>query len=122
MLKRSRSDSRSTGLAARHSATAVPAASSRSLTVAALLTMALGVGCVSDPEGSGMEALERAEPVTYENDDLLRLNQLQSKGTHNSYHMMSLPIPPWHYTHLPFDQQLETQGVRALEMDVHLDG
>jgi hypothetical protein len=50
----------------------------------------------------------------------LRLDQLQLKGSHNSYHR----APRWalsrqfRYSHAPLDVQLESQGVRHLELDV----
>ncbi len=52
---------------------------------------------------------------------LLTLEHVQVKGTHNSYHMQpALPFDATHeYTHLPLAEQLETQGVRAFELDVH---
>ncbi len=57
----------------------------------------------------------------YPLDDKLRLNHLQMKGTHNSYHIQ--PENPqadeWRYTHLPLADQLEKQGVRQFELDVH---
>jgi hypothetical protein len=52
-------------------------------------------------------------------DDVLCFNHLQALGTHNSYHVETIPIPPWHYTRLPLDQQLETEGVRQFELDLH---
>ncbi len=54
-------------------------------------------------------------------DDTLRMNHLQAVGTHNSYHIQPSPetIPEWSYTHLPLDEQLETQGVRKLELDFY---
>ncbi len=54
-------------------------------------------------------------------DDVLRLNHVQLKGTHNSYHVEP-PIvfsDQHRYTHQPLDVQLEDQGVRAFEIDVH---
>jgi hypothetical protein len=54
-------------------------------------------------------------------DDLLRLEHIQVKGTHNSYHVE----PPFlfdashRYTHPPLDEQLERYGVRAFELDLH---
>lgn len=56
-------------------------------------------------------------------DDVLRLNHVQMKGTHNSYHVEP-PEPldaSWRYTHAPLAEQLETQGVRGFELDVHFD-
>ena len=54
-------------------------------------------------------------------DDLLTLDHIQVKGTHNSYHLEPpLPFDDSHkYTHANLDVQLEEQGVRALELDVH---
>ncbi|MFW6049646.1 MAG: Ca2+-dependent phosphoinositide-specific phospholipase C [Myxococcota bacterium] len=55
-------------------------------------------------------------------DDSLRLNHLQAKGTHNSYHVeTSDGIVDWNYTHAPLAEQLDAQGVRKLELDVHWD-
>ncbi len=54
-------------------------------------------------------------------DDVLRLNHVQARGTHNSYHVEG-PIvahPSHRYTHLPLDEQLELQGVRQFELDLH---
>jgi hypothetical protein len=53
-------------------------------------------------------------------DDTLRLNQIQMKGTHNSFHMRTIPLlsTEWDYEHQPIDVQLESQGVRAIELDV----
>jgi hypothetical protein len=57
----------------------------------------------------------------YPYDDLLRLNHIQTKGTHNSYHIAHPDglIPKYDYTHVPLDQQLTKQGVRQLELDVY---
>ena len=51
-----------------------------------------------------------------------RLDDLRLKGTHNSYHLRPvLAIHPRHrYEHASLSAQLEHQGVRALELDVHL--
>lgn len=51
----------------------------------------------------------------------LTLEHMQVKGTHNSYHLKPLiPFDKSHdYSHVPLDQQLESQGVRAFELDVH---
>jgi hypothetical protein len=57
-------------------------------------------------------------------DDELRLNQLQVRGTHNSYHVAPDPlpekIPDWAYTHAPLDAQLQRQAVRQVELDLHV--
>lgn len=54
-------------------------------------------------------------------ENTLRLEHVQVKGTHNSYHVEPLiPFDASHaYTHAPLDVQLESQGVRAFELDVH---
>ncbi len=54
-------------------------------------------------------------------DELLTLDHVQVKGTHNSYHVEPLiPFDASHeYTHEPLDVQLGEQGVRAFELDVH---
>lgn len=52
-------------------------------------------------------------------DDTLRVNHLQAEGSHNSYHVEPRSaIEPWQYTHAPLDTQYESQGVRAVELDV----
>lgn len=69
-----------------------------------------------------------AEPVKpaaklefgYRLDDTLRLNQIQMKGTHNSYHQRPAdPIDQWDYEHVSLTKQLEDQGVRQFELDIH---
>lgn len=56
-------------------------------------------------------------------DDALRLNHLQAEGTHNSYHLRNRAqtLDDWSYDHAPLGEQLESQGVRALELDVRWD-
>ena len=54
-------------------------------------------------------------------DDQLRLQHIQMLGTHNSYHVAK-PAPlvkDWAYTHDPLPVQLEQQGVRSFEFDLH---
>src|SRR5215212_8040257 len=56
----------------------------------------------------------------YPLDDVLRLNHIQMKGTHNSYHIAPEgAIDDWRYTHAPLDIQLAAQGVRKVELDTH---
>jgi hypothetical protein len=56
----------------------------------------------------------------YPLDGVLRMNHVQAKGTHNSYHLdPGLGFEPWAYTHLPIEDQLERQGIRQLELDVY---
>jgi hypothetical protein len=84
-------------------------------------------GCGDDGEsGSGTPA--------YRRDDTLRLNQVQVLGSHNSYHIQPRTVlinaikqrigdlaEGFEYTHLPLDQQFETQGIRQIELDVFAD-
>jgi len=60
----------------------------------------------------------------YPLDDTLRIDQIQAKGTHNSYHhepAQPLPslIPDWAYSMPTLTDQLELYGVRQIELDVH---
>lgn len=84
------------------------------LMAAALASLAQA--CSSD------EPAPAAAPA-YPLDDQIKLNQLQTKGTHNSYHVQTpgTVILEHQYTHAPLDQQLERQGVRAFELDTRLD-
>jgi hypothetical protein len=64
----------------------------------------------------------------------LRLNEMQVVGSHNSYHiqpgealfaLLTDFAPPvaesFEYTHVPLDEQFESQGVRQIELDVFYD-
>jgi hypothetical protein len=52
----------------------------------------------------------------------LRLNHLQMRGTHNSYHIHSdYDVADWDYDLPPLEEQLGPLGVRQLELDVHYD-
>jgi hypothetical protein len=57
-------------------------------------------------------------------DEPTRLDDLLFKGTHNSYHKRPyIPIHPRHrYEHDRLLVQLELHGVRAMELDLHLNG
>lgn len=49
-----------------------------------------------------------------------RMNHIQVRGTHNSYHIANpSTIDEWDYTHRPLSEQLGAQGVRQFELDVH---
>ena len=86
---------------------------SRRITLAALALQLLLSGCGTETTDAGA--------ATYPLDDVLRINHIQAKGTHNSYHLKNAPkvIPEWDYEFAPLDVQLDTQGVRQLEIDVH---
>jgi hypothetical protein len=52
---------------------------------------------------------------------VLRLDHVQMRGTHNSYHMLpTIAFDASHkYNMLPLDQQFQNQGVRVIELDLH---
>ncbi len=65
-----------------------------------------------------------AEPhYDYPLDAELRVDQLQAKSTHNSYHVETPgnTLIDWHYSHQPLDVQLDKLGVREVELDLHLE-
>jgi hypothetical protein len=70
------------------------------------------------------ESESETETDTGPLDDLLTLDHIQVKGTHNSYHIepMFAFDPSHEYTHPPLDVQLEEFGVRAFELDLHRSG
>lgn len=80
-----------------------------------------GVATTADPDSTSAEP--PADSTTSEPPDGLRLHHAQVKGTHNSYHVEpQIPFDPSHeYTHVMLPEQLESQGVRAFELDVHRD-
>ncbi|HSO39454.1 MAG TPA: Ca2+-dependent phosphoinositide-specific phospholipase C [Labilithrix sp.] len=85
--------------------------------------LALLGGCSTTAE-PGPTTGPVAHPRTehgYPMDDVLRMNHVQVRATHNSYHVETAgsTLAEWHYTHAPLDVQLDTQGVRALELDTH---
>jgi hypothetical protein len=83
------------------------------------LAAATVAACSSTPPPPGPPA----DPVfPYPQDDTLRLQHLQAKSTHNSYHVETAGnlLDAWHYTHVPLDRQLGEQGVRHVELDLSL--
>lgn len=97
---------------------------SRAACLVALAT--IGVGCTRLPrignlsylaprkqKKSVLAAIAPTQPT-------VALNQLQLKGSHNSYHRaprVSLSRT-WRYSHAPLEVQLAAQGVRQIELDV----
>ena len=69
------------------------------------------------PDAAPLDAAPPSGPL----DDVLRLNHIQARGTHNSYHQLPDPVlhPSHRYQQAPLDVQLGAQGVRQLELDVH---
>ena len=61
-------------------------------------------------------------PYDYPRDDQLRFNQLQGRGTHNSYHIEppNNDVDEWRYSHEPLDVQLSA-GVRQFELDLNVN-
>ncbi len=77
------------------------------------LSLSTLVACGPGDEGPG--------PSPYPRDDALRLNHVQAKGTHNSYHLEPVDsVSDTHlYSHASLDVQLSDQGVRQFELDLH---
>ena len=72
------------------------------------------------PAALGTPAARTVMPTAGPMDSVLRLNHIQLKGTHNSYHLRpTAPVPDWDYAHAPLNTQLQEQGVRGLELDIH---
>jgi hypothetical protein len=63
----------------------------------------------------------RATTNPYPLDEILRVNQVQVLGTHNSYHLRPertmQPDDASNYAHPPLDEQLQS-GIRSVEIDV----
>lgn len=74
------------------------------------------------PPALGVAMRRTASPALRPRDAILRMNQLQSLATHNSYHLRPQRFgPDWDYSHAPLDVQLNDQGVRGLELDLRWD-
>ena len=84
------------------------------ITVLILLTSTVS-GCIGENDID--LNLDDEEPTP------LRINHIQMKGTHNSYHLAPLipTIRAYDYSHQPLDTQAEEQGVRQFEIDVWWD-
>lgn len=81
----------------------------------------------SEPSDSGTcaplptpRAFVRSAAAAHASDATLRLNHLQAKATHNSYHLLPrVQLAEWNYEHAPIPTQLEMQGVRGIELDLN---
>lgn len=63
------------------------------------------------------------EEPHYRLDASLKLNEIQLKGSHNSYHLRpGGDDPAWQYDLPPLNDQMELYGVRAFELDLHYYG
>jgi hypothetical protein len=98
------------------------------LLIAAIITLQF-IGCKK-------EVADKDIPTEW---DVIPMNQIQVLASHNSYRKKTYPpiydsvqklkalFPPnlnpdgWDYTHLPFEEQFNTYGVRSLEIDVYYD-
>lgn len=103
-----------------------PARSSLARAAAFLLAVPVagcGGGGDTGAGGTGGTTTTTTPTFDYPKDGELRLDQLQMKGTHNSYHIAPGTdlIPELEYTHAPLDVQLSSQGVRQIELDVRYD-
>src|SRR3954468_9771199 len=74
-----------------------------------LVILALGAGACGS---SG-------KPFPSPLDGVVRYDEAQLKGTHNSYHVQTTDLPEWSYTMAPLDEQLDRQGVRQIELDLN---
>jgi hypothetical protein len=105
----------------------VPLFFPRFFTCLVLLGTMPGWGCVRRslltlplPLTSAAPRHVEGTPIFAREADALRIDQLQLKGSHNSYHRAPrLALTRnFRYTHRPIEEQLELQGVRHLEIDV----
>lgn len=82
------------------------------------LLVAGAAGCPMPAEPDGGPAYP-----SYPLDDELRLDHVQVKGTHNSYHLRpnEEPAAPWDYDMPTLTDQLELHGVRQIELDFDYD-
>lgn len=71
----------------------------------------------------GVMETDDTSKFTYPLADTLRINHIQMKGTHNSYHIAPAPFlgEGLEYTLPLIDIQLNEQGVRQFELDVYYD-
>ena len=96
--------------------------------VAALLSLT-AVGLAASPTAAGEPPPSSVEGLP----GTLRLNEVQTIGSHNSFHLQPPQgfldvVAPFYadarlleYSHLPLDQQFDTQRVRQIELDVYAD-
>lgn len=80
-------------------------------------------GCDGETSSGTTTTTSSTPSFDYPKDSELRLQHLQAKGTHNSYHVETEGqiVPALQYTHQPLDVQLSQQGVRQFELDVRYD-
>src|SRR5262245_10473251 len=78
------------------------------------IAMALSMAACSAGDTAGKDV-----PV----DTTVRLHHVQMKGTHNSFHVAtpSNPDPELAISQRPLGVQLADEGVRQVELDLHVD-
>lgn len=91
----------------------------RRLLPTVLMVFALAVA----PAATGAMSAMADEHPSRSSPNGLRLNHVQARGTHNSYHRdpgtAFGDAVGWDYSHKTLARQLEEQDVRQLELDVH---
>ena len=73
----------------------------------------------ADSDGQTVDAAETTLQACGSLENSLRLQQIQAKATHNSYHVAQPLVPELNYEHSPLDVQLQIEGVRSFELDIH---
>lgn len=74
------------------------------------------------PDATEQDIVQDIVEDTHSLDDEIRLNQIQFKGTHNSYKIATDFCPPeWCLTMPPLNEQLQDLGVRSVELDLHMN-
>lgn len=77
---------------------------------------------IEPPPAAPTEPTAPEEPH-YRLDASLKLSEIQLKGSHNSYHIRpGNDEPAWQYDLPPLKDQMEYNGVRAFELDLHYYG
>lgn len=89
----------------------------------ALLSALSVFGCGGETGSGKTPDPEPVPKFDYPLDDVLRLHHVQTKSTHNSYHIETKDntVEDWNYTHAPLDVQLGSQGVRHVELDIRFN-
>ncbi|MEZ4298075.1 MAG: Ca2+-dependent phosphoinositide-specific phospholipase C [Polyangiaceae bacterium] len=95
----------------------------RALALGVALALAPAAAGCGDEQGTSTGGETTTPTFDYPKDGELRINHLQAKGTHNSYHVAPDDdlLVPIDYTHAPLDVQLASQGARHFELDVRYD-
>ena len=93
------------------------------LRIGLLVALTIGAGCGASGSDSDVPPDVIGKPFKYPLDDLLKLQHVQVRGTHNSYHVDTHDgsVEAWEYTHAPIYEQLDRLQIRQLELDVSFD-